>query len=219
MGAAQSLFDVLKEEIISLTLKPGAVLSRAELQARFGVSSTPIRDAFMRLSEEGLVDVFPQHATIVTPIDLDHARQAQFLRRSLELEIVGTLAANPTAAVISRLRGFLKQQKAFAALGEYQQFTNADQAFHYATYEAAGVPDLWTLVRRRSGHIDRLRRLHLPVGNKLREVMRDHAALVDAIAAGDPQAAQAVLRGHLSRSLDFAERLRALHPEHFRPLP
>ena len=67
------VLEQLREDILALALVPGFVLSRLELQARFGVSSTPIRDALMRLQEEGLVDIFPQHATVVSRIDIAKA--------------------------------------------------------------------------------------------------------------------------------------------------
>jgi len=175
-----------------------------------------VRDALMRLQEEGLVDVFPQHATVVSPIDLERAQQGQFLRRSIELEIVRTLALHPDAAVIERLNSLIRQQTAFSRLGEHGAFTAADQAFHKMMYESAKVPELWDVVARHSGHIDRLRRLHLPVPGKMRDVMRDHQAIVDAIAAGKPDEAQAALRDHLSRSLGFVETLRQSHPDYFR---
>ena len=215
-GGAAHVFMTLRQEIIALALAPGAVLSRVELQDRFGLSSTPVRDALMRLQEEGLVDVFPQHATVVSPIDLERAQQGQFLRRSIELEIVRTLALHPDAAVIERLNSLIRQQTAFSRLGEHGAFTAADQAFHKTMYESAKVPELWDVVARHSGHIDRLRRLHLPVPGKMRDVMRDHQAIVDAIAAGQPDAAQAALRDHLSRSLGFVETLRQSHPDYFR---
>jgi len=215
-GGAAHVFDTLRQDIIALTLAPGAVLSRAELQDRFGLSSTPVRDALMRLEEEGLVEVFPQHATVVSPIDLEKARQGQFLRRSIELEIVRTLALTPDDAVIERLTSLIRQQTAFARLGEHSAFNAADQAFHKTMYESANVAELWGLVGRHSGHIDRLRRLHLPVPGKMRDVIRDHQAIVDAIAAGKPEAAQAALRDHLSRSLGFVETLRQSHPDYFR---
>src|SRR3978361_520175 len=66
---------------IALAVPPGSALSRAELASQFGVSSTPIRDALMRLEEEGLVDVFPQHATGVSAIDLRPAPPGPFLPR------------------------------------------------------------------------------------------------------------------------------------------
>ncbi len=215
-GGAAHVFMTLRQEIIALALAPGAVLSRVELQDRFGLSSTPVRDALMRLQEEGLVDVFPQHATVVSPIDLERAQQGQFLRRSIELEIVRTLALHPDAAVIERLNSLIRQQTAFSRLGEHGAFTAADQAFPKTMYESAKVPELGDVVARHSGHIDRLRRLHLPVPGKMRDVMRDHQAIVDAITAGKPDEAQAALRDHLSRSLGFVETLRQSHPDYFR---
>jgi DNA-binding GntR family transcriptional regulator len=215
-GGAAYVFETLRHDIIALILAPGAVLSRSVLQARFGLSSTPVRDALMRLQEEGLVEVFPQHATVVSPIDLEKARQGQFLRRSIELEIVRDLALQPDPAVRERLSSLIRQQSAFARLGEYTAFNNADQDFHKAMYDSAGVSDLWQSVNRHGGHIDRLRRLHLPLPGKMRDVIRDHQAIVDAIVAGKPDEAQASLRDHLSRSLGFVETLRLSHPGYFR---
>jgi len=215
IGAAY-VFDALRRAIIALSLAPGSILSRAELQDRFGLSSTPVRDALMRLQEEGLVEVFPQHATVVSPIDLEKAQQGQFLRRSIESEIVRVLASKPDRGVVERLNGLIRQQSAFAKLGEYDAFTAADQAFHKMMYLSANVSDLWDVVARHAGHIDRLRRLHLPVRGKMRDVIRDHKAIVGAIAAGKPAEAQERLRDHLSRSLGFVETLRRKHPGYFR---
>jgi DNA-binding GntR family transcriptional regulator len=60
--AAPQVLEKLREAILSLELAPGTVLVRQELADRFGVSQTPVREALLRLSEEALVDVFPQHA-------------------------------------------------------------------------------------------------------------------------------------------------------------
>ena len=93
--AAPQVFERLRGMIISLELPPGSPLSRAALAGQFGVSSTPIRDALMRLEEEGLVDVFPQYATVVSRVDVRLAQQAHFLRQAVELEIVRMLALTP----------------------------------------------------------------------------------------------------------------------------
>jgi DNA-binding GntR family transcriptional regulator len=209
--AAPQVFDRLREMIISMTLPPGTVLSRAELVSQFGVSLTPIRDALLRLGEEGLVDIFPQHATVVSPIDLALVRQAHFLRRSIELEIVHVLAAAPDAELVARLRASLARQAAL--LDDFAEFTAADQAFHKLMYEAAQVPDLWALVRQQSGHLDRLRRLHLPIPGKAEAILRDHTAIVEAIAPGDPVEAQNALRRHLSGTLSNVEEIRSRFPD------
>ena len=214
--ASTQVFDYLRDQIISLALPPGTVLNRTELQERFRLSSTPIRDALLRLRDEGFVDIFPQSATKVSAIDLTAARQAQFLRRSVELEVIRTLSEAPDQEFIRRLRTLIARQKALAELGELDVFNTLDQSFHQTMYEAAGVPDLWTIVRRNSGQIDRLRRLHLPEPGKAQQIVADHTAIVDAIAACDLLRAEQAVRGHLSRSLAFSTEMRTRYPDYFR---
>ena len=84
--AAPQVFEYLREQIMSLALAPGTVLSRADLVDQFGVSQTPIRDALMRLAEEGLVDIYPQHATVVCPINIALARLAKVYTTSSSTE-------------------------------------------------------------------------------------------------------------------------------------
>lgn len=214
LGAA-NVFETLREEIIALRLMPGTVLSRPELQERFSLSASPIRDALIRLQMEGLVDIFPQHATVVSPIDLDRARQAQFLRRSVELELVRALALDPAHAPVQRLKSLIRQKQTFAELQEYEAFNGADQAFHRTMYEAMNVLDLFDLVKRQGAHIDRLRLLNLPVAGKMQAIIEEHSAIADAIGAGNAEAAQEALRLHLSRSLQFVDKLRETYPQYF----
>lgn len=214
--AAPQVFERLRGAILSLDLTPGTILSRASLATQFGVSSTPIRDALMRLEEEGLVDVFPQHATVVSPIDLTLARQAHFLRRSLELEIVRSLALAPNPPLIAKLTGVLAQQQVLLEAQDFVAFAEADQLFHRHLYEAARMHDLWTLVRSRSGHIDRLRRLHLPTPGKAQEIVQHHRLIVQAIAAGKPEEAQQHLRDHLSGTLARVDEIKAQFPDYIR---
>ncbi|MGF6508055.1 GntR family transcriptional regulator [Paraburkholderia sp. 32] len=210
--AAPQVFERLREMILSLELTPGTVLSRAELANRYGLSQTPVRDALMKLGEEGLVDIYPQHATVVSQINVTSALQAHFLRRSIELEVVRTLAEQRDATLIAELRLTIARQTELLDLKNYEQFSLLDQAFHRQMYEAAGVPQLWDLVRRLSGHIDRLRRLNLPVEGKTIAVVRDHTEIVDAIDKGDVEAAQAALRKHLSGTLSQIDQIRTSHP-------
>jgi DNA-binding GntR family transcriptional regulator len=212
--AAPQVFERLREAIVSLELAPGTVLSRNELAEQFGLSQTPIRDALIRLGEEGLVDIFPQHATVVSRINITSAKQAHFLRRSIELEVVRTLAESADPATVARLRALIERQEQAMAAEDYAAFSAADQGFHREMYEAAGVGELWDLVRRLSGHVDRLRRLHLPVAGKMQAVVRDHRRIVDAVAKGDADAALQRLRQHLSGTLGKVEEIRERHPDY-----
>jgi GntR family transcriptional regulator, rspAB operon transcriptional repressor len=95
-------------------------------------------------------------------------------------------------------------------------FNEADVSFHRYICEAAGAPDLWVLVRQQNGHIERIRRLHLPLRGKAAHIVRDHAAIVDAIADGASERAQKALRDHLSHSLAFIDQLRVQFPGYFK---
>jgi GntR family transcriptional regulator, rspAB operon transcriptional repressor len=212
--AAPQVFERLRDMITSLTLPPGAPLSRAALAEQFGVSSTPIRDALMRLDEEDLVEVFPQHATVVSRIDVRLAQQGHFLRQALELEIVWALARGPNAELVAELNGIIALQQRFAKAGDFEKFMAADNDFHQRLYTAAGKQGLWALVKSRSGHIDRLRRLHLPSPGKAQDIVRHHKLIARAIAAGEPEQAQRHLRKHLSGTLGYLDEIRARHPEY-----
>ncbi|WP_312429069.1 GntR family transcriptional regulator [Achromobacter sp.] len=212
--AAPQVFEHLRRQIISLELAPGAPLSRVTLAECYGLSQTPIRDALIRLAEEALVEIYPQHTTVVSRVDIAAARQAHFLRRSLELEIVHMLAQRPDPLLLQRLQASIDLQRTAHASGEYQQFINADQAFHRDMHEAAGVASLWEMAQRYSGHLDRLRRLHLPEAGKAERILDDHQRLVEAIAAQDPARAQQVLREHLSGTLSQVAEICKRYPEY-----
>ena len=212
--AAPQVFERLRGMIISLELPPGAPLSRAALAGQFGVSSTPIRDALMRLEEEGLVDVFPQYATVVSRVDVRLAQQAHFLRQAVELEIVRMLALRRDEVFAAELHATIARQQHYAKAGDFEKFMAADNEFHSLLYAATDKQDIWSLVRSRSGHIDRLRRLHLPSPGKAQDIVRHHKLIAKTIGAGEPDEAQKHLRTHLSGTLSELAQIRARYPEY-----
>src|SRR5690606_33379856 len=188
--AAPQLYELLRQKIISLELTPGTVLSRADLAVAFDVSQTPVREALLKLAEEKLVDVFPQASTRVSLIDVAFARETHFLRRSLELEFVRELALSHEPQLIETLTALLRQQESARDDKNFAALTDADMAFHRALHQATDKEPLWYLVRSRSGHIDRLRRLHLPVVGKQDRIISDHRRILDAIRRRDQDGAQ-----------------------------
>ncbi|GGH19932.1 transcriptional regulator [Alsobacter metallidurans] len=215
--AAPQVYERLRLRIMDLSLPPGAPLPRAELARRFGVSSTPVRDALMRLEEEGLVEVFPQHATVVSRIDVAAAHQAHILRRALETEIVRIAARQPDPGLGRALDQSVTRMRALFAIQDFAGFSSEDEAFHRRLFEAAGAPDLWALARSRSGHLDRLRRLHLPSPGKGEAILADHLAIARAVAEADPAGAEVAMRKHLAGTVANIDEIRARRPEFLRP--
>lgn len=214
-AASAQAFEHLRELIITMTLVPGTQLDRAELADYFKLSTTPVRDALTRLSDESLVDIYPQQATIVRAIDIESIREAHFLRLSLELEVAATLARQRDPALTAMLEDLISQQEFALSRKDYDGFVRLDMAFHRHMYEAAQVEALWHFLRSKSGNLDRLRRLHLPLADKARQVLADHASIAAAIASGDPATAQACIRQHLSGTLMQLASLKERYPGYF----
>lgn len=212
--AAVQIHEILRSRILSVDLVPGTTLSRAALQMEFGVSQTPVRDALMRLEEEDLIDVYPQHATVVARIDSRHARQAQFLRMAVELEAIQRVTDATPRETAQRLATVLRQQEAVADPATYDAFDEFDRQFHHVLYEDAGVPELWSVTRRQSVHLDRLRRLNLPMPGKMQDVLTAHQNIVRSVGSGDVLSATQALRQHLSGTLALIDVISAKYPDY-----
>jgi DNA-binding GntR family transcriptional regulator len=217
-NATAQVFEHLRELIVSLAIKPGTVLARPQLCDYYNLSLSPVREALLRLEEEHLVDIFPQHQTRVRRIDLAQARQAHFLRLSVELEMAHVLARQPNPALARGLIDLVERQAVCLASGDLGLFTEIDMAFHRRLYEAAAVPDLWSMMRSRSGNLDRLRRLHLPLNGKAQSIIVEHTQIARAIERGDAPGAQAQVRTHLSGTLSAIDALRLRYPDLLLPV-
>lgn len=213
--AAQQICDDLRDRILALELKPGTALSRPALADFYRVSQTPIRDAILKLEQEGLVEIYPQSKTLVSRIDLAHAKETQFLRTAIELEVARALALAADKAAVAPARLLLGQQRDALARGDLGAFIQLDRQFHASLARAAGHAGLWELVRHRSGHLDRLRQLHLPSPGKGQAIMADHQAILAAIESGDEAAARAAVRKHLSGTLQAIDQIVDKHPDYF----
>lgn len=216
-SAAARTLDHLRQRIISLDLPPDTVLSRVDLARHYDISQTPLREALQRLEAEGLVDIFPQSRTVVTRIDTTQIHEAHFLRIAIETEVLRRLAEHCDEATLSRLRMILAMQEALAATpAELPAFQELDEIFHQALMAGVGQPGLHTLLRSRSGHLNRVRRLDLPGEGKIRRILQGHRDIIAALAAHDPKAAQEAIRDHLSQTVSRVEILRDRHPNYFK---
>lgn len=216
-SAAGRTLDALRHRIITLDLPPDTVLSRIDLAQHYDVSQTPLREALQKLESEGLVDIYPQSRTVVTRIDTTRMHEAHFLRLAVETEVLRRLAADCDAASLSRLKMILALQEALAGnAAELPAFQELDEVFHQTLMAAAGQPGLHALLRSRSGHLNRVRRLDLPNDGKIRRILGGHRDIIAAIEARDPDAALAAIRDHLSQTVSRVEALRATYPSYFK---
>lgn len=215
LSASQQIHAALRERIINLDLPPGDNLSRARIAEFYNVSQTPVRDAMMRLEEEGLLLIYPQSKTEVSRIDVTQARETQFLRISLEIEVTRWLASQIKSELLNNAEHALNKQRLALQTGDLVIFSEHDHRFHFALFEAANVSKLWELITERSGHIDRLRKLNLPDPGKATEIIAYHQRILDGIKSGDAKRTEAEVRGHLTGTLSNVDTIMERHPEFF----
>ena len=77
------IYHFLQSAIVSVHLIPGAGLKEKEIIERLGVSRTPIREAMLRLEDEGLIEIYPQSGTYVSKIKIETVRESQFIREAM----------------------------------------------------------------------------------------------------------------------------------------
>ncbi len=215
-SAPEAVYEDLRARILHFDLAPDRVLSRADLAAEYGVSLTPIREALQALEQDGLVRIRPQSGTVVTRIDQSELEQAHFLRVAAETEVVRRLAEDPDPALLRRARSLLSLQEVL--VGDVEQmdmFSELDRSFHRTLFEAAGVEKIYHMVARHMGHLMRCQRLELPEGGKMQSIVAAHRAVVEAIAAGDCDAATGAMRSHLAGTITRLEHLRDAFPACF----
>jgi GntR family transcriptional regulator, rspAB operon transcriptional repressor len=218
-SAANRVYTALRSRIVALDLLPDTVLSRIDIARENSVSQSPVREAILKLEQEGLVVSYPQSKTVVTRIDIDHARETQFLRLSVELEVAKSLAQARNPDLLLPVTRILRMQKLACEDRDIAEFTALDRLFHVALFQLAGVEALSRLIAGRSGHIDRLRRLNLPDPGKMTGVVEAHERILAAIASGDVADVETQVRNHLSGTLASVPLIVQAHPGYFENTP
>lgn len=208
--ASATVYRDLREEILSLRRKPGEAIAEKQIAETYGISRTPVREAVLKLADEGLIEVFPQSGTFVSRIPLNALPEAIAIRRALEEATVRYAAERATRSQIARLRACLELQREMEAKGDPDGFHQADEEFHALLAETSGYPGFWTVTQQVKMQVDRYRRLTLPVRGRMSLVIQEHEAIVDAIADRAPDRAVQALNTHLDDlQVTIAEALKA----------
>lgn len=213
--AAKLLHGQLRQEIVSLAWPPGSAISEKEIAAAHGVSRTPVREALLRLAEEGLVEIVPKSGTHVARIPVVALGDAMCAREALELMIVRKAAARARGSDVAAMRAIILRQRECVEAGDAPGFHENDEALHLAIADAAGHPGVWAMVLQIKVQLDRLRRLTLPNFDWLRHVIDEHEAIVEGVASGDPDRAAAAMQGHFHSLKGVLEEIGAMNPDYF----
>ncbi|CAD5264223.1 MULTISPECIES: GntR family transcriptional regulator [Halomonadaceae] len=212
----QRLFHVLRQSIIQMVLAPGQALSEKELADTFSVSRQPVREAFIRLSESGLVEVRPQRGTYVVRISRQAVLEARFIRESLEVSIVREATKQPLqSGVLMELNELIDRQRSCIERQDHDRFFFLDEMFHRTLALATGQTMAWNVIEDVKAQLDRVRYLSIPDSTPIPKLADQHQAIVDAISAGDTDAAVQAMSIHQCEILHSLPELEHRFPELF----
>jgi len=213
---SQQVYRHLREQIFSFELKPFQLISEKQVSLELGVSRTPAREALMRLSEQGLVDILPQRGSVIAPFRMADLEKSQFLREALEVALLTRAMENSDCTeLVKDLKAELALQKIFAKSGDNERFYASDETFHGLIAKRAGLPSVLAEIERTKIHMDRFRRLMLKGIDDLNNILPQHVDIVSTIDSGDVSVAVEAMQTHLRRILVFTKQAIKLYPEYF----
>jgi DNA-binding GntR family transcriptional regulator len=212
---AEQVFRTLRSSIVTMRLTPATALSEQDIADRLKVSRQPVREAFIKLSEIGMVRVLPQRGTFVMKISAKAVTDARFVREAVECAIARRASEGLGKAEIDALRAVIADQRKAASAGEAEEFFVLDEAFHRGLANAADCAYAWKVIEEAKAQMDRVRFLSIPDATPVDRLIVQHQAILDAIAAGRSAAAEQAMKDHLSEILKSLPRLARAFPGMF----
>lgn len=209
------VFGIIRQAIVQLQLKPGDPLSEAEMARQLGVSRQPVREAFIKLAEVGLVEIRPQRGTTVVLISYRDVENARFIREALEVAVARKAALEATDADLERINQSVRAQHEANARGDLPGFLRHDEAFHQAIALAADCERAWKMLENLKAQMDRVRYLSLDAATPVGVLIGQHEEIAKGIVSRDPDAAEAAMKAHLREILTSLPKLAEQHTELF----
>ncbi|HLH71483.1 MAG TPA: GntR family transcriptional regulator [Candidatus Dormibacteraeota bacterium] len=194
------IYHEIKRAVLSGELPPGSVLSEAELSRRWSVSRTPIREAIRQLELEDLITWEPRRGATVTQVTVRGLRDMVELRQALEGLAVRLAAERRTDEDLAELQSILDRIDAAHRRGDIPATIELDDAFHRRIALASGNRLLAASADRLLDRVRFARSMARRVPGRQEEFQREHAAILRAIAARDPEVAERAMTEHVQRS-------------------
>jgi DNA-binding GntR family transcriptional regulator len=193
--------DELREAIVNLRLRPGEPLREAALAEKLGVSKTPLREAFARLEQEGLVETTSFKGAVVTGYSERDLKEIYELRALLEGAAARSAAEHADDATLRALRDVLDRSRALRDAGDRVGLAELLGRFDVIVYSQVTNDRIGALIDNLRAHLTRIGRLTEDIPGRVEASVEEHAAIVDAILARHPDEAERLMRVHIASVL------------------
>lgn len=195
---------------------PGAKISEKEVAVQLQVSRTPVREAFLLLAQEELIDVFPQSGTMISYLNLELVEEGRFIRQTIEQVIVKEACLLLNHEQLFKLESNLAMQTLCLEKGTHQQLFDLDEAYHQMLFEGCQKMRSWRIIRQLNSHFDRLRMLRLATNSDWYNIVNQHKLIFNAICEKDVEQAVGQMAQHLEVVNYEKEELKEKYPNYFK---
>lgn len=215
VSAGQQIYNALKQSIVNCKFAPGEPISDKEISEMFGVSRQPVRDAFIKLAEAGLIQILPQRGTFVRKISSRQVRNARFIREAVETAIVRKAALSISDEYLMELDTILTKQIFAAQTNDKALFLELDDEFHFILAKSIDCIEAWDMIEHIKAQMDRVRFLTMPDFSPIAKMVDQHKAVVEGLRARDPDKAVAAMHMHLTEMSQTFKPTAERHPDWF----
>jgi DNA-binding GntR family transcriptional regulator len=213
----KQIFRALRQAIFAGQLVPGTPLSEKEVSEMFQVSRQPVRETFIKLVEAGVLQVLPQRGTFVKKISPRQVREGRFIREAIETAVARKAAVAITDSQLDDLAANLREQKTASKVNDTSAFLTLDEQFHMLIAQSIDCVAAWDTIQDIKAQMDRVRYLSLPDVSPLDLLIKQHARIVSALKAHDPEGAEEAMRAHLREILVSLHPIAERNPDWFEP--
>lgn len=201
-SASERAYAWTRSKVLDGSLAGGTMISENDVSKSLGISRTPVREAFLRLSGEGVLQLFPKRGALIVPITAGDVRDVIEARLLIEPWAVSVVASGPSlASIMTNLRTHVSALRRAAANKEILAYQEADRAFHETIVSASGNQLLATFYRSlRDRQIRMGAAALIDSEDRVASIVFEHQQITDAIGAGDSKSAQQLVQAHIERT-------------------
>ena len=193
----QQIYRILRRDIVHCLIPPGTPLSEKEVSIRFDVSRQPVREAFIKLAENGLIQIRPQRGSYVNKISLAQVRNGCFVRQAIECAVARRAAGMMTDSYCYQLEQNLNQQRTAIERKQLIDFFQLDDEFHQKLAQIADCQLAWDTIENLKATMDRVRYMSLDHVSPPEMLLRQHQDIFDALEKRDADAVDQAMTHHL----------------------
>lgn len=211
----QQIYRILRRDIVRCLIPPERHSQKKEVSVRFDVSRQPVREAFIKLAENGLIQIRPQRGSYVNKISLSQVRNGCFVRRAIECAVVRRAASLINDNQCYLLEQNLHQQRIAIDRKQLNDFFQLDDEFHQKLAQIAECQLAWDTVENIKATIDRVRYMSLDHVSPPEMLLRQHHDIFSALEKRDVEAVDKAMTLHLQEISESVQLIRQENREWF----